>query len=82
MTKNEFIWKIEHGDDIMFDVLGRHFTIFTWPDDGVMIVEQNKGKPVKFPSIGRMLAEYEVDGKALADLAGIINISSYTQVSE
>lgn len=40
MTRSEFIRKIEEGRDIMFDVLGRHYTILTWLDEGIGIGEQ------------------------------------------
>ena len=40
MTVNQRIEKIENGSDILFDVMSRHFVVFTWTDGGIGIGEQ------------------------------------------
>lgn len=81
MTRNEFIWKIEHGDDIMFDVAGRHYTIVTWPDEGIRIVEQNTNSDgIIYPSANELVEKFTVGSTPLAELCDKIVITSYTFV--
>lgn len=79
MTKNEFVSKIDNGYDIMFDVLGRHFTIVTWLDEGVGIGEQCKNSPPEIFRTAEELVEcFEVDGRTLAELADRVMITHYS----
>lgn len=80
MTKNEFIDKIENGSDIMFDVADRHFSIFTWMDEGIGIGEQypHDDKMQYFDSAEALVENYTVDGKPLSDLIDKVVITDYT----
>lgn len=80
MTKKKLVDMIENGNDIMFDVSGKHFTILTWMDDGIAISEQhpNDGELQYFDSAEELVDSFEVDGKALALLAERIEITQYT----
>ncbi len=83
LTRDEFIWKIDHGDDIMFDVRGRHYAIFTWDDDGIRIIEQNKSEAgQKFKTSEELVDEFVVDGLYLNDVVSEIKITNYTLVKE
>ena len=80
MTVNQLIDKIEKGSDILFDVMGRHFTILTWTDRGIGIDEQdphNHGMQY-FPSAEELVHGHLVDGIPLADLTDRIVITDYT----
>ena len=80
MTKNEFINKVENGSDIMFDVVGRHFSIFTWMDEGIGIGEQfpHDDKMQYFDTAEALVENYEIGGKPLADLVNQVVITDYT----
>ena len=81
MTREELIWKIDHGDDIMFDVLGRHYAIFTWAfdEDGICICEQNVSDSEKyFKTADELVDNYSIESFTLASLAGQIKITDYT----
>ena len=80
MTRAEFVKKIENGSDIMFDVRGKHFTILTWPADGIAIDEQhpNDGNVQYFDSAEALVDGFSVDGKQLAVIANEIRITDYT----
>ncbi len=80
MTKTELIQKIEDGYDILFDVMGRHFTIFTWTNEGIAIDEQHPkdGHPQFFPSAAALVDGFWVDGVPLAELAEKVTITEYT----
>ena len=83
LTRNDLIWKIDHGDDIMFDVRGRHYVIFTWDDEGIRILEQNKselGQKYKTPE--ELVDRFIVDGSPLKDIVSEIRITNYTLVRE
>ncbi len=84
MSKKDLIWKIEHGDDSMFDVGNRHFTILTWPVEGIVIGEQfpNDGHDETFPTAEELLDGFTIDGIPLAELVHIVKITDYTQVIE
>lgn len=72
--------KIEKGSDIMFDVMGRHFTILTWHEKGIAIDEQhpNDGNMQFFSSAEELVNGFMVDGKPLADIADKVVITDYT----
>ena len=80
MTRAEFVEKIENGSDIMFDVRGKHFTILTWPDDGIAIDEQypNDGNVKYFRTVEELVDGFFVDGKPIANIADEIRITEYT----
>ena len=80
MTKKEFIDKIKNGSDIMFDVAGRHYVIFTWMDEGIGIGAQFPpgGKMQYFDTSEALVAHYKIGGKPLADLVNQIVITDYT----
>lgn len=83
MTKSDFVWKIEHGDDIMFDVFGKHYTILTWPENGIIIGEQNVDDDgVCFESAEELLDGFTVDGSPLSSIISNVNITNYTLVRE
>ncbi len=85
MTRNEFIRKIEYGDDILFDVAGRHFVIFTWSieDKGIFIGEQYVSESREYYKSAEELVDHFIVGeKSLADLAEDIIITDYTLVRE
>lgn len=80
MTRAEFVEKIENGSDILFDVRGKHFTILTWPDDGIAIDEQypNDGNIKYFGTAEELVDGFFVDGKPIANIADEIRITEYT----
>lgn len=80
MTKNEFINKIENGRDIMFDIVGRHFTILTWTDEGILIDEQypNDNKEQCFETPEELVENYKIDGIPLAELTDKVVITDYS----
>ena len=79
MTAADFIEKIRYGSDIMFDVLGRHYTILTWPEEGIAICEQNVYEELRyFDSAESLVKEFEVDGIPLAELCQQVVITDYT----
>ena len=80
MTSQELVEKIENGSDILFDVMGRHFGIFTWPDEGIGIDEKaphNRGMSY-YKSAEELVNGFMVDGKPLADIADKVVITDYT----
>ena len=79
MTSTDFIEKIKHGSDIMFDVSGKHYTILTWPDEGIVICEQNVAREERcFDSAESLVEKFEVNGVPLVDLCHEIVITDYT----
>ncbi len=81
MTREEFVWKIEHGDDIMFDVAGKHFAILTWTmeEEGICISEQNVRESNQyFQSAEELVDNYSIEGFTLASLVDQIKITDYT----
>ena len=79
MTKIELISKIENGNDIMFTVIGKHYTILTWPDEGIAIGEQNSyDKPAYFDTPENLVNQFTIDGRSLGDLASKVIITQYT----
>ena len=83
MTTNDFIWKIEHGDDVMFDVRGHHYVIFTWDDEGIRIVERNTGAEGQyFHTAEELIDGFLVDGIKLRDVVEEVKITAYTLVKE
>lgn len=79
MSKDELIDKIDNGNDILFDVSGRHFTILTWMDEGIAIGEQQTDGDLQFFDTAEDLVEqFVVGGKTLAELAKQVVITQYT----
>lgn len=79
MTKQEWIEKIESGSDIMFDVSGKHFVIFTWMENGIAIGKQNSTVPMEEFSDAKSLVDgFLVDGVPLGDLVDGITITDYS----
>ena len=81
MTREELIGKIDHGDDIMFNVLGRHYAIFTWAidEDGICICEQNVPESERyFKTAYELVDNYSIDHLTLASLVDQIKITDYT----
>lgn len=79
MTEIEFIEKIRNGSDILFDVAGRHYVIFTWMDGGIGIGEQHRDDPIQYfdtPEI--LIHNFKVGGTPLAQLCNMITITEYT----
>ncbi len=83
MTKSDFVWKIEHGDDIMFDVSAKHYTIFTWDEKGIFIGEQNVDDDGEyFDTAEDLVSKFIVDGVPLENIIDSVNITEYTLVRE
>ena len=85
MTRDKFIWKINHGDDILFDVGDRHFAIFTWAIDekGICICEQNINDSKQyFETAEDLVDNFFIGEKPLSDLVQDIVITEYTLVKE
>lgn len=80
MTKADFVEKIEKGSDIMFDVVGRHFTILTWMEEGIGIGEQDPvGGEIEHYKTAKDLVEgFMIDGVPLADLCDKVVITDYS----
>ncbi len=80
MTKHEFVKKIEDGRDIMFDVNGRHFVIFTWPEEGIGIAEQDPaGDTLHYYETPELLLDgFMIDGTSLSSLCGSVVITDYS----
>ena len=80
MTAQELTEKIENGSDILFDVMGRHFGIFTWPNEGIGIDERaphSMGMRY-YKSAEELISSFTIDGKPLADIADQVMITDYT----
>ena len=83
MTRDEFIWKIEHGDDIMFDVLNRHFVIITWPDEGIRIAEQNTSDEGQlFQTAEELVDHFSIGKHIISSVLDSLVITDYTLVKE
>ena len=84
MTRDEFVWKIDHGDDIEFSVGGRKYVIFSWwYDDGFNIVEAySDGDGDTYQTAEELIDNFMVGEKALRDLLDDVKITGYTQVRE
>lgn len=80
MTRSEFIKKIEYGDDIMFDVVGRHFTILTWPDEGIFIGEQYTEDGEYFQDAASLVDNFKINDIPLSGLLHDVKITDYTLV--
>ncbi len=80
MTKEELIQLIDNGSDILLDVMNRHFTILTWPEQGIAIGEQypNDGKMRYFNTPAELVEMFVINGKTLAMLADQIVITQYS----
>ena len=80
MTRAELIDTIDNGSDIMFSVLGRHYTILTWTDKGIAIGEQypNDHEIHYFETAEELVDHFEIGGKSLGEMAGKIVITHYT----
>lgn len=80
MTKNEFIEKIENGSDIMFDAAGKHFSIFTWMDEGIGIGEQypHDGNMQYFDTAQALVEHFMIGNKPLSDYINTVVITDYT----
>lgn len=76
MTVNQRIEKIENGSDILFDVISRHFVVFTWTDGEIGIDEQyphDHGLPYF-----QARKHWFTDTWPLSDIAEKIVITDYT----
>jgi len=64
----------------MFDVGDRHYTIFTWMDEGIGINEQypNDGDFQYFETAEDLVNNFMVDGKFLGELVDRVIITEYT----
>ena len=82
MTKAEFIEKIENGRDILFDINGRHFGIFTWPQEGIGVGEASQDTtkdPLQYFDTSEALFDgFMIDGVPLADLCDKVVITDYS----
>lgn len=80
MTKSELIEKIDNGNDIMFNVGNRRYTILTWTDEGIAIGEQhpNDGELQYYDSSEELVEGFKINGKPLASLSEQIVITQYT----
>jgi hypothetical protein len=83
MTRNEFIKKIECGDDIVFTIGSRGYTIITWPEDGPIIGEWDRPESQRqYSTAEEMVDTFNIDGTPLAKLTEMVFIVSYTLVRE
>lgn len=79
MDKKELIQLIEKGSDIMFDCLGKHFTILTWTDDGIYIAEQDTEKNEQtFSTATELVDNYIIKGKPLRECLDSLKITDYS----
>lgn len=80
MTKAALIRKIENGRDILFDVAGRHFAIFTWTAEGIGIGEQypNDTEMQYFKTAKELVEGFKINGVALEDLVQGVRITDYS----
>lgn len=80
MTRNELVSKIENGRDILFDVAGKKFAVFTWPEQGIAIGEQNHPDfPIQYFETAEALVDnFLVHGTPLKDLVKKLVITEYT----
>lgn len=79
MTREEFIEHVENGADIMFDVLGKHYTVLGWNEDGPLIAEQETGDNEAVFSDGKDLLEnYKIEDKRLKDIWDDVEITYCT----
>ena len=79
MTKNDFASLIENGSDIMFSIMGRNYTILTWPKEGIAISEQhpNDNELEYYNSPIELLEGFKVDDTPLAKLTHLVVITDY-----
>ena len=78
MTKENFKDLIENGSDILFDVSGKHYAIFTWSEEGILIGEQHSSEPcIAYPTEQDLLDHFLVNGIPLGELAEQIEITEY-----
>lgn len=80
MTKAELIEKIDRGSDIMLDVAGKHYSIFTWMENGIGIGEQAPlDSGLKYFQTAQELVEnFKVNGVPLGDITAGVRITDYT----
>ena len=82
MTKNDLIKKIENGRDILFDVNGRHYGIFTWCKQGIGIGEAtqdtSKDPLTYYPTAHEVISGYKIGNVPLSDLCDKIIITDYS----
>ncbi len=83
MTKNELIDLIENSGDIMFDCLDKHYSVFTWTEDGIFIGEQiTEEQPEDiheyFDTAEELVNNFKVNGIHLYDLLDKIKITEYS----
>lgn len=80
MKKAELIEKITDGNDIMFSVSGKHYTILTWTDDGIAIGEQhpNDGDLLYFDTAEELVDKFKIGDKTLGEVAERIVITHYS----
>lgn len=74
------IEKIKNGNDIMFDINGRHYTILTWTENGIGIGEQfpNDADFEYFKSAEELVDNFMIDGIPLGNIANAVKITEYT----
>lgn len=80
MTKSELIEKIDKGSDIMFDVCGKHYTIFTWCEEGIFVGEHHctPTRESFFKTAQDLVENFRVNGVPLGELAAGIRITEYS----
>ncbi len=82
MTKADLIEKIERGRDILFDINGKHYGIFTWCEQGIGVGELTQDiseDPLTyFQTAYDLINKYKIDGVSLADLSDKISITDYS----
>ena len=80
MGREEFAEKIENGRDILFEVAGKRFAIFTWMDDGIGIVERDvPGSEIQcFDSAEQLIDGFKVHDVPLAQLIRRVKITEYS----
>lgn len=79
MTRNEFIEKIENGRDILFEVGGKKYAVFTWLEDGIGIGERERpGAEIRcFQSAQMLIDRFQVNGVPLSHLLSRLRITEY-----
>lgn len=62
----------------MIDVGKKHYTILTWPKEGIVICEQNTQNEKTYDSAEQLMNNFRVEGKTLAERVSQIVITDYS----
>lgn len=80
MTKSELISKIDNGSDILIDVAGRHFAIFTWCREGIGIGEQylEDDTLTYFETSTQLVEQFLINGIPIEKHLSTLRITDYS----